>query len=405
MKNYVQTKKAVIIIIFLLTVIGALVYDEYIGNDSNLKILLVSPADNIVDYSLTKNVWDEVEGIDSSELSPLYSSKTTEYVEVQNATDLLGRRIGKVGSKDLVILIGNTYNDVVPELASRNHNTKFVLVESDLDNGRLGMDNVYKMNIDWRSYFEKILSDVASSKQDRIAYLIGSSEEDQTRYEKIVEVQKDNDRFENIEIEPIYMKGNSYKEDVTNLYNDGVNDFVSTEFDRQQELLNFLIALQKDNVYKVNKQTEELNSLELQKEKNNAGTSANNSSSGNSSDNASESTKTNAEIQKEIDDLKKKSKKFEKIRFYNVYESQRKEGEFDNILGNEVVTENISPYLFEINIRDELITIVLNGDSNKKISLSTKNDKLELVKIENRISSENLDDEMDDKVTTEEKTK
>ncbi len=333
---YVQLKKVVIVVIFLLSIIGLLGFQNYQLKGTFYNVLLVSNEDDTTTESLTKLVWDEIVTLNVDEdITKYFTNINYKYLEVKNPQDLKRNLENQNGVNDMTIIIGDTYNDYLQDFIDSNPTTKLVLIENT---SNLNGENVYKINIDWKDIFEstrQYLKEETSNKKNdeptKVVYLLRDIND--KMFKEFSEFIDDL----NIELVPLDITDSNFSKNLSEKYKEGIEYYINFDFTSQTDITNKLVDLQKENI-------SDLYDYEKIKSK------------------------------EEDKDLEKVN--YKPISYMTIYSPNNSLGEYDYALDEEEYTKNIIVDEINFNYYNVLKVIILDEKDNKNFVLSKKDDTL-----------------------------
>lgn len=254
----IEIKKPAIIIIFLLTIIGILIYQNHNLKMEFYNVLIVGPEDDLTQKTLTKKVINETKEInDDPEFSKYYNNIKLNYVEYTNG-DNINSLQDKIKNHNMIILIGESYNKNLLQYVVENKNKKFVLIENTLD---IKQDNVYKINLKWENIItqvnktlenieQKEIDNKIKEKSKNIIYFTKTSQLNGIELANITQLKELgyfvttiplNDKTQN-NIGPIEKNiTKAYKEENTTI-------FINLNQEKQLDIVKILTRLQKENM-------------------------------------------------------------------------------------------------------------------------------------------------------------
>ncbi len=336
---YVQLKKVVIIVIFLLSIIGLLGFQNYQLKGTFYNVLLVSSEDDTTTESLTKVVWDQIINLNVDEdITKYYTNINYKYLEVKNPQDLKRNLENQNGVNDMTVIIGDDYNDYLEDYIETNPTDRIVLVENS---SKLSGENVYKINIDWNEiflsahdYLKKEIDnnkDLLNGEKLKVVYFLNDiNDETYKSFAKYIEDL-------NVELVPMDINDSNFIKDISTEYEEGTQYFINFEFNSQTDITNKLVSLQKENISKF---------YDYQEEK---------------------------EAKK---DSKVTEVKYKPINYISIYTPNISLGEYDYALDDKGYTKNIIVNEVGLNYYDILKSIIINEDAKKNVVLNKKDSTL-----------------------------
>lgn len=147
---YLQTKKVVIIyivtIITFVSIVSSL-YDQ--TQDKLTQISVISSEEFSYKVSFAQNIYSEL-AINAESSSNISTYASSLYQLTSNSTAQLNNI---VSSSQLLIIVGDGFNQNIEELITENPEKQFVMVENSME---FKQDNVYQINIDYNQIFSAI---------------------------------------------------------------------------------------------------------------------------------------------------------------------------------------------------------------------------------------------------------
>lgn len=147
---YLQTKKVVIIYIVTLITFSSIISSLYRETQDTIpQISIVSSEELSYQVSFAQNVFGDlsIEGSSSEQLARYGSS----VYQIANTSSAQFTNI--VNSSEMIIVIGDTFNDYLLDQVINNEDKQFVLIENSND---FDQSNVYQINIDYNQVFTYI---------------------------------------------------------------------------------------------------------------------------------------------------------------------------------------------------------------------------------------------------------
>lgn len=147
---YLQTKKVVIIYIVTLITFSSIISSLYRETQDTIpQISIVSSEELSYQVSFAQNVFGDlsIEGSSSEQLARYGSS----VYQIANTSSAQFTNI--VNSSEMIIVIGDTFNDYLLDQVTNNEDKQFVLIENSND---FDQSNVYQINIDYNQVFTYI---------------------------------------------------------------------------------------------------------------------------------------------------------------------------------------------------------------------------------------------------------
>ncbi len=336
---YVQLKKVVIIIIFLISIIGLLGFQNYQLKGTFYNVLLVSNEDDTTTESLTKVVWDQITNLNVDEdITKYYTNINYKYLEVKNPQDLKRNLENQNGVNDMTIIIGDAYNDYLKNFIDTHPTDKIILVENS---SKLSGENIYRVNIDWNEifasthdYLKKEIAnneDLLDGEKLKVVYLLNDIND--SKYKSFTKYVDDLD----VELIPMDMNDSNFIKDISTKYEEGIQYFINFEFNSQTDITNKLVSLQKENISQV---------YDYQEQK------------------------------QDKKDTKIEEVKYKPINYMTIYTPNISLGEYDYALDDKGYTKNIIVNEIGLNYYDVLKEIIINEDSKKKVVLNKKDNTL-----------------------------
>lgn len=161
---YLQTKK--VVIIYIVTIITAAsiintLYDK--TQDTIMQISIVTSEELSYKTSFAQNIYGEfsVEGLADEDINR-YGSSLFQLPENSQA-----QFSSIVSSSQMIIVIGDSFNDILPKSISENPQKQFVLVENSQD---IKGENVESINIDYDQVYEDI--NRVSTKENKALVIV-----------------------------------------------------------------------------------------------------------------------------------------------------------------------------------------------------------------------------------------
>ncbi len=340
---YVQLKKVIIVFIFLFSIIGLLTFQNYQLKGTFYNVLLVSPEDDTTSESLTKIVWDQVSNLNVDEdITKYYTNINYKYLEVKNPQDLKRNLENQNGINDMIIIIGDTYNEYLKDYIDSHPTSKVVLIENT---SKISGESVYKINIDWeelflnaRDYLNKEIKELKKDnklgKEEKLKVVYFLSDIEDEKYKTFNKMVQDLD----VELIPIDITDSNLLKNIEQKYKDGINYFINFNFNLQTDITKQLVSLQKENITKL---------YDYQNSK---------------KDNQEEKTLEKVE--------------YKAISYLSVYSPNLSIGEYDYALADEGYTRNIIVNDVNLNYYDILKSIIINKDYKKNTTLNKKDKTL-----------------------------
>ncbi len=337
---YIQKKKIIIILIFLLSII----FMSFIRNSdlskNILDILIVSPEDDITSEGVTKRVITDIANYNSTN-DENKNILNYNFLEIKNDVSFEATLDEQLENKDIVIVIGEYYNKNLSPVIQNNANIKFILLNNYAD---FNFENAFKINISkddilnevinyFNSERNRLIKDKVISSDDvlEINYLNASKLDD--FYSELQEGLDEN-KFTLVGNNYSYFSSNAFKND----YNDSNYYYlINFDFDNQQDIINKLVGAQKDNVYSYFKDINE-----------------------------------NKPVEYSEDDEDEKNDKIEyiPISYIGFYEGDKEIGGFDKLSGNTISHENIIKSSFDVSYETDVLNIILNKSEKKEYNLN-----------------------------------
>lgn len=349
---YILTKKFIIIILFLISIILMIEIQNIKYNDQQLNIMLVSNEDT-KDYNLTKIIWDTMSDLEiNPQLIKNYSQINNKYLEVDDPQNFTNSVEQNIKDKDIIIFVNDIYDEFLPSIIEKYPDKKFVMINNE---NTYNQTNAYKISISWNDIFSKLkeqLDQIASSKLSKdnyvkIGYVTTDSKHDTTLYKEFQNVIKNDKK---IQMYPIILNGedtDDLSEHLSDAYNNDVDYYFSPDFSLQADIITSLVELQKTNVYNANK-------------------------------NISDTSKNN-------DDKKNRENNYLPIKYFSLYNEDPRLGQYDDVLQDPVEKENIIYNEFNLNFSHYLIKIYLDKDGKSdNYRLTFKNKGLSTYKVTNK---------------------
>lgn len=167
---YLQTKK--VVIIYIVTIITAASIINALYNktqDKIMQISIITSEELSYKTSFAQNIYSEfsVDGLAEGDINR-YGSSLFQLPENSQA-----QFSSIVNSSEMIIVIGDKFNDILPQSISENTEKQFVLVENSQD---IKGENVEGINIDYNQVYEKI--NRVSSKNNKALVITCSAYSD-----------------------------------------------------------------------------------------------------------------------------------------------------------------------------------------------------------------------------------
>lgn len=147
---YLQTKKVVVIyivtIITFISIVSSL-YDQ--TQDKLTQISVISSEEFSYKVSFAQNIYSEF-AIDAESSSNISTYASSLYQLTSNSTAQLNNI---VSSSELLIIVGDGFNETIEDLVTENPEKQFVMIENSME---FDQDNVYQINIDYEEVFSAI---------------------------------------------------------------------------------------------------------------------------------------------------------------------------------------------------------------------------------------------------------
>ncbi len=365
----IQLKKAIIVFIFLITIIILLLFENYSLKGEFYNILLVSPTSDITAESLTKIVFDDIKDLNNyPEANSYYTSINSSHLEIPSSKSFKKKITEKINSNDMIVIVGELYNDNLEDVINVNLDKTFVLIENDID---IKKENVYKINFAWSSVGDKLenyfteevkKADLKDGEKLNVVYFTNGNEKS-SKFNKVNEKLKD----VNINLTPIDTTLENYNTVIDKYYEAEILYFINLNFENQTNIIKHLVRLQKDNVYEY-----------YEYENNKEETQTNDESQSDLEDGDDESTED-----EEVGDENKEDEepKFKGIKYLTVYNEDPAIGEYDYITNNYNTTRNIIINSFSYDLTPIFYEMIYNEEGPKNFIINTKNENLEIKKI------------------------
>ncbi len=147
---YVQTKKVVIIYIVTIITFASVINGLYRETQSSIpQISVVSSEELSYKISFAQSLFNDL-SVDGDNTSELARYGASIYQIAQSSSAQLTNIVNSSGT---IIVIGDTFNKYLGDLIVENEDRQFVLVENS---SNYKYDNVYQINIDYKSVFDSI---------------------------------------------------------------------------------------------------------------------------------------------------------------------------------------------------------------------------------------------------------
>lgn len=147
---YLQTKK--VVIIFIVTIITSLSLISYLYRETKNtipQISVVTSEELSFKISFAQNITDgfSVTSTDDQQLARYGSS----LYQISNSSSAQFNNI--INSSEMIIVVGDAFNDFLEESVSNNVDKQFVLIENSMS---YSYDNVYQININYNEIYDAI---------------------------------------------------------------------------------------------------------------------------------------------------------------------------------------------------------------------------------------------------------
>lgn len=352
---YIQTKKAVILIIFLLSVIFFMGYKIQLNQTNVLSTILISNEANITDASGTKEVWDAVGELKiQPEIFQNYTDVSRTYLQINNAKKFETLIGDNIADKDVVIIVGDTYNDALKNTLIEYPRTKFILIESQYSGTER---NLYKVGIKWLGLFKDIEDEIKKTiktvnKKEKpvvLTYVYEDNSYNQTTTKLLEAVFKDN---QDIKINRLPTTLKKIEKDLTESYEVGNKYYLSTDLRLQKVIINKLVSLQRTNIKQVNDYKDEKIRQEKQKKE----------SSFNSESELKDDSKE-----------KEQAPTYKQVHYFGLDSAYLQIGTFDNSIDSVIVQDNVAKIIYDLKFQDVFVEILTKEKPKKEYDLTVKN--------------------------------
>lgn len=365
---HIQTKKVTIICIFLISIIFMLLIENYNLKAETYNILVVSDKDDISKEGLTKNLWEDMTTSYSSSSSKVSKNINYKYLEVKKKETFKSTIKGNILKNDLLIIMGNQYNEEAIELMNEYPNSKFLFIESDVS---IKSPNGYKINIDWQTIYNIIYNYLNGEishlryqkelKENEILNVWFLEDDNKERY---YDLKK---KLSDLNVKLINVKPENIKQEkALEEYNKSKYMYIiNLNFDNQVDLIKQIVKMQKNNVYSYHQQF--TNKEPVQYKATNKGENLENETKANDSD-------SNLKEEKEVVPIE-----YIPIHYIGTYEGDVLLGEYDRVLEDgSVIEKNILEYNFEIDYKKYLDDIIFDKKDTNEYILDKKSNTLKM---------------------------
>lgn len=366
---YIQTKKAIVLMIFLLSIILVLSYKLHLTQSNVLNCLLISDKANITDDSGIKLIWQQMEALKSEPtIFQEYTDVSNNYLQINDENKFNTLINDAVQDKDVIVIVGEKYNKYLLKAAEDNPRVKFILIENSQT---LQAENLYKININWEEIFQKVKSDMESEleKSDskvktNLVYIYTDSEYQQKLIGMLRNVFADSKT-----IQLVFLESNENKlaTDLDTSFEYGNTYYFSTDLLLQRQIVDKLVQLQRENIDLVNES-------QVIEENNSSSDSSSSETESNSTDSKTKSS--------DSEDLKADNVEFKKIKYYGNDPGYEETGNYDNTLNTVVSKENIFKFEFEFDFKKDLMKVILEEKPSSNYNLNSKDESIKINNIE-----------------------
>ncbi len=365
-----QLKHLIIVGIVVIYTFGSIFFQ--LANElynPTLNVAFVYNKTNLLSENEASNIWTNLEAIqqnyNKSNLNSQYDGMQLENVNISSE---MKSKINEYALKnEVVVLLGDSYNDIIGEIIKNNPQTKFIMIDSNYNREYL---NLKTIDVNNKEKYNFIANKVASSTKTKKVLYVETNDSISDNYNIFTnEIQKINP-----EIEVHYLIVDNIddkveiKNKLTNLYTMGI-DYVyvdnqelnkiviETTRDIQKEIDDNEAAIKDANaqnkeIKKTNKEISEAKKSNI--EATNKNSDSNNESNG---EEVSETTNTN-------NDESKSQAEDEVIDLVEVPKELYPQKQIKIIVNGEVGVDASTYYLTDGTISDSVVTGYLKYDIN-----------------------------------------
>ncbi len=334
---YIQKKKFIIILIFLLSIIFMSFVRSSNISKNIFDILIVSPEDDLTSEGVTKRVITDIANYNttSDENNNIINYS---FLEIKNDVSFEATLDEQLENKDIVIIIGEYYNKNLSSVIQNNANIEFILLNNY---DAFKFNNVFKINISKEDILKEVINYFNEERirliNDKVIDSDGVLEINYLNAAKLEDFYADLE--ENLDENMFSFTGHDYSYFSSNAFKDDYNDskyyyLVNFDFDNQRDIINKLVDIQKDNVYSYFEDINESKPVEYSEDE--------------------ESSKI----------------EYIPISYIGFYEGDKEIGGFDKLSENTISHENIIKSNFDVNYETYILNIISNKSEKKEYNLN-----------------------------------
>lgn len=237
MEVKLQLKHLIIVGIVVIYTFGA-IFLELTNELYNptLNVAFVYNKTNLFEDNEATNIWTSLEKIQTEynkkSDSELQQNPEYRYDNIQlqnvNISSSMSTKLSEYAAKnEVIVLLGNSYNQIISEIIRNNPTTKFILIDS----GYKGeFSNLQKIDIDYQAKFDKITGEIKANTETKKILYVDTKQEDDTLYALFEnEMNSLNDDYDIIRYQVKNIDDKvEVKNDLLKLYDQGI-DYVYVE--------------------------------------------------------------------------------------------------------------------------------------------------------------------------------
>lgn len=246
---YIQTKKVIILFIFLITIIIGLVYKGQEKDINVINNLLISSDSDLKENNFSKKTLDSLNSLNINKENGKKKEINNSFITVKETTSFTSVISNQGKDKDNIIIIGQKYDKYISKVVEQYPTTKFILIESKFNAVE---ENVVTININWERLFKTIISNLKLSDGTTLVYILNNNEYEKEVMQKFQSQVSLDGRYQ---MKVLYSDSTNISEELDKEYKDYKNtQYFCFNYKIQNQIIKELVSLQTENVYEVQKE-------------------------------------------------------------------------------------------------------------------------------------------------------